>query len=80
MCARSGCANRLESPGRAGRRSGRPALYCGDACRAAAHRARTPAVTDALRRAGALSGDLLSAGEQWSAHLAAFTEALNAAR
>ncbi|MEU8205622.1 hypothetical protein [Streptosporangium sp. NPDC049046] len=79
MCARSGCVNRLEPTGR---RSGRPALYCGDACRAAAHRARTathtPVVADALRRTGALSGDLLAAGEQWSAQLAAFTEALNA--
>ncbi|MEU0485142.1 hypothetical protein ABZ260_38930, partial [Streptosporangium sp. NPDC006013] len=80
MCARSGCANRLESTGR---RSGRPALYCGDACRAAAYRARTaahtPVVAEALRRTGALSGDLLSAGEQWSAQLAAFTEALQTA-
>src|SRR4051794_38149324 len=49
MCARSGCANRLPPPGR----SGRPALYCGDACRSAAHRARTaahtPVVAEALR-------------------------------
>ncbi|MFB9681985.1 hypothetical protein [Streptosporangium vulgare] len=84
MCARSGCANRLEPTGRGGgRRSGRPALYCGDACRSAAHRARTathtPMVAEALRRTGALSGDLLAAGEQWSVQLAAFREALHAA-
>ncbi|MGJ6969137.1 hypothetical protein ACSDR0_45330 [Streptosporangium sp. G11] len=80
MCARSGCVNRLEP---LGRRGGRPALYCGDACRAAAHRARTathtPVLAEALHRTGALSGDLLAAGEQWSAQLTAFAEALSAA-
>jgi chromosome segregation ATPase len=36
-------------------------------------------VAAALRRTGALSGDLLSAGEQWTAQLVAFTAALSAA-
>ncbi|MGJ6969825.1 hypothetical protein ACSDR0_48935 [Streptosporangium sp. G11] len=40
------------------------------------HAAHTPIVVDALRRTGALSGDLLNAGEQWTAQLTAFTGAL----
>lgn len=60
VCARSGCGNRLEI---SGRRGGRPAVYCSDSCRAAAHRARaaahTPVVAEALRRAEALAAPLL---------------------